>query len=291
MVMDQWWSLHVLSEPLCKSPARPPYVFFSTVYPTTLEPIDHSTLLQDGVSVFWVYQEVLDGFPSFEIHILQIFLQLSTMPWMYGTTMYGLLLLPLLLVVLVVPWLVFVFFLWWMLALDRAQFGYLHLFRALLRWSSSSCSRCWLEQTVFALCFTVLITLNLADRWWWPFHCKNWSICVAFLYTDVNREPSDWGITIVSKKGMDPSVLASSVVKWMDGSTMLMWFRKPCFLSASMTTKISSTYPFQTFGGHSAVLMALFSKSSMQRLATMGLMGDPIAAPCNCSKNLPWNWK
>ena len=93
-----------------------------------------------------------------------MFLQLSPMPWMYGTTMYGLLLLPLLLVVLVVPWLVFVFFFWWIFTLNRAQSGCLHLFRALLRWSSSPFSRCWLDQTAFGLCFKVLITLNLAKE-------------------------------------------------------------------------------------------------------------------------------
>ena len=72
MVMDQWWSLHVLSEPLCKSPARFPYVFLFTVYPDTPDPVDHSTLLQDGVSIFGVYQ-VLDGVSSFEIHINPMF--------------------------------------------------------------------------------------------------------------------------------------------------------------------------------------------------------------------------
>ena len=63
----------MLSEPLCKSPARLPYVFFFTVYPATPEPVDHSTLLQDGVSVFEVYQAVLNGIPSFEIHINPMF--------------------------------------------------------------------------------------------------------------------------------------------------------------------------------------------------------------------------
>ena len=65
MVMDRWWSLHVLFEPLCKSPARLPCVFFFTVYPSTSEPVDHCTLLQDGISVFGVYQEVFDCISSF----------------------------------------------------------------------------------------------------------------------------------------------------------------------------------------------------------------------------------
>ena len=86
MVMDGWWSLHVFSEPLCKCSAWFPNVFFITVHPATPEPVDHTTLLQDGVSVFGVCQEVLDGIVSFEIHFYFMFLQLSPMPWMYGTT-------------------------------------------------------------------------------------------------------------------------------------------------------------------------------------------------------------
>ena len=72
---------------------------------------------------------------------------------------------------------------------------------------------------------------------------------MGFLYTNVNREPSGCGITIVSRKGMDPSVLVSSVVKWMYGATLLMCSRKPCSFSASMTTKVSSTNLFPTLGG------------------------------------------
>ena len=171
MVMGQWWSLHALSEPFCKVlPDSPMYSssqftlphlnlqitpHFSRMVPLSLGCIRRSLMVLPPLKYILT--------PCF----LQIFLKLSPMPWMYGTTMYGLLLLPLLLVVLVVPWLVFVFFFCWMLTLDRAQSGYLHFFRALLRWSSSSCSRCWLGQTVLALCFKVLITLNLANRWWW----------------------------------------------------------------------------------------------------------------------------
>ena len=70
VVMDGQWSLHVLSESLCKSPARLPYVFFC---PATLEPIDHSTLLQDGVPVFGVYQEILDGITSLKVHVNPMF--------------------------------------------------------------------------------------------------------------------------------------------------------------------------------------------------------------------------
>ena len=40
----------------------------------------------------------------------------------------------------------------------------------------------------------------------------------------------------------DPSALASSVVKWMCGSTLLMCSRNHSFFTASMTTKLSSTH-------------------------------------------------
>ena len=41
-----------------------PNIFFITVHPATPEPVDHSTLLLDGISIFGVYQEVLDGVTS-----------------------------------------------------------------------------------------------------------------------------------------------------------------------------------------------------------------------------------
>ena len=70
-------------------------------------------------------------------------------------------------------------------------------------------------------------------------------MCVGFLYTDIMRELSDFGITEVSKKGMDPSALASSVVKWICGSILLIYSRNFSFFDDSMTTK-SSTYLFYT---------------------------------------------
>ena len=73
MVMDGWWSLHVFSEPFCKCSAWFPNVFFITFHSATPEPADHSTLLHNGISVFGVYQEVLDGVASFEIHFHPMF--------------------------------------------------------------------------------------------------------------------------------------------------------------------------------------------------------------------------
>ena len=63
------------------------------------------------------------------------------------------------------------------------------------------------------------------------------------------------------------------------------------FWAALMMTHVSSTYLFHIKGGCGDVFMALISKSSMYKFATMGLIGEPIAAPSTCSKNFPWKVK
>ena len=51
--------------------------------------------------------------------------------------------------------------------------------------------------------------------------------------------------------------------------------------------KVSSTKLFQSVGGDGAVARAFILRSSINKLATIGLMGDPIAAPLTCSNILP----
>ena len=58
-----------------------------------------------------------------------------------------------------------------------------------------------------------------------------------------------------------------------------------------MIVKVSSTNLFHSVGGHGDVARALISRSSLNKFATMGLIGDPMAAPSFCSYNLPWNEK
>ena len=58
-----------------------------------------------------------------------------------------------------------------------------------------------------------------------------------------------------------------------------------------MMMKVSSTNLFQSVGGDGAVARALVSRSSINKLATIGLMGDPIAAPLTCSNIFPWEVK
>ena len=129
--------------------------------------------------------------------------------------MQGLLLLkPVLFLMLLDSWLGLL-----ILALFKGHTGYLHLFNACVRWSSSSLSNWLLEQAVFVLCLRVLMTLNFAARWEWLYHCNYKSVCMGFLYTNIMRELSVCGIPKVSRKGMKPSAFASSVVQWMCGST------------------------------------------------------------------------
>ena len=85
------------------------------------------------------------------------------------------------------------------------------------------------------------------------------------------KVPSASGVMMVSRKGKEPSSLASSTVNWMEGSTVLMWSRNSSLCEWCWITKAPSTYLFHILGGCSAVEMALFSKASMYILATIGL--------------------
>ena len=66
VVMEGWGDPHVFSKPFCKS-----YSF--TVHPATLISVDHPTFLEDDVFVLRVYQEVLEGISSFEVHFNAMF--------------------------------------------------------------------------------------------------------------------------------------------------------------------------------------------------------------------------
>ena len=108
-------------------------------------------------------------------------------------------------------------------------------------------------------------------------------MCVIFLNTDVFRLPSSSGVTIMSRKGMDPSSLVSSQVNWILGLMEFRCFRKLSLLFFLMMMSVSSTNLFHRVSGVVDVLMACFSNSSINMFATSGLIGEPIAAPSVCS--------
>ena len=162
--------------------------------------------------------------------------------------------------------------------LSKAHLGYLHLVRAFLRWSFSFWSNSGLLHTVEALWERVWMTLNLAERWWWLSHCRYWSVCVGFLYTDMDREPSAFGLTIISKKGMDPSSL-SSTVNLMAGSTLLMCWSKPCLLASLWMTKVSSTYLCQNLGGEEQYLGLFALSTPCINWLQWGWLGNPWQHP------------
>ena len=68
------------------------------------------------------------------------------------------------------------------------------------------------------------------------------------------------GLTMVSKKGMDPSSLLSSTVNLMAASTLLMCWRKSCLLTSLWMTKVSFKNLHQNLGRCGAVLRAFCSK-------------------------------
>ena len=109
------------------------------------------------------------------------------------------------------------------------------------------------------------------------------SVWVGFLYTLVVRVPSSCGVTSLSRNGMEPSCLVSSVVRFMEGSTELMCCRNSSFCNCCSITKMSPTYLFYNLGGFIADVRALCSKDSIYKFATISLTGDPIAAPLVCS--------
>ena len=95
--------------------------------------------------------------------------------------------------------------------------------------------------------------------------------------------PSLSGVINISRKGMEPSSLGSSYVKCMFESIELMCSRKTSLSTFWMIGKVSSTNLFHILGVDGAVARALVSRSSTNKLAIIGLNGNPIAAPLTCS--------
>ena len=171
-----------------------------------------------------------------------------------------------------------------------AHVGYLHLVSASSRWCSSDLNSSFSEQMVLALYCREPITLYFDETWWLLSHWSYKSVCVGFLYTIVFRFPSSSGIIRTSRKGMEPSMPAFSVVNCMCWSILFRCSRKLVLCGNSRMVKVSSTNLLQK-RGCGAVMMASCSNFSMYKFATLGLMGNPIAVPSCCSLNLPWKMK
>ena len=141
------------------------------------------------------------------------------------------------------------------------------------------CNTSWLEQVVLALWYNVPTTLYFDGIVWWLSNCKYKSVCLGFLSTEVWRASSSLGVIRIPKNGMVPSVMENFMLGLMEFKCSRKLFLS-CFL---MIVSVSCTYLFQSTGVEGDVLMAWTSRSSINRLATMGLMGDNIAAPSACS--------
>ena len=81
-----------------------------------------------------------------------------------------------------------------------AHAGYLQADKTFCMCVCSSSNWSLLEQISLAPCSSELMTLYLLDMAWWLSHCKYWLVWVGFLYTVVDRLPSLFGVTRVSKK-------------------------------------------------------------------------------------------
>ena len=198
---------------------------------------------------------------------------------MWGLWVLLLVLLLFLLLFLLAAVFVFIF------ALFSAHVGYLHLFSASSVWCTSDFNSSLSEQVDLALCCKEPITLYFDETWWLLSHWRYKSVCVGFLYTVVLRFPSSSGIIRTSRKGMDPSVPASSLVNCIWWSMLLRCSRKLVLCGDSKMVKVSSTYLLQKRGGVwcCADGYFFFSNFSMYKFATIGLKGDRIAAPSCCS--------
>ena len=104
---------------------------------------------------------------------------------------------------------------------------------------------------------------------------------------EVDKLPSSFTVTRVSRKGRDPSALVFSAVNWIFSSILFKCWKNSSLCAVFWMTKVSSTYLFQRLGGCGAVSRALVSKCSIYMFATMGLSGEPHGCTFNLFKVLP----
>ena len=66
---------------------------------------------------------------------------------------------------------------------------------------------------------------------------------------EVDKLPSSFAVTRVSRKGKDPSALVFSAVNWIFFSIPFMCWKNSSLCVVSRMTKVSSTNLFQRLGG------------------------------------------
>ena len=169
-----------------------------------------------------------------------------------------------------------------------AHLGYVHLTKASLRSCNSSLRRSGVVQTVLALWVSEPITLYLAEWLWWLSHCKYWSVWVGLWHTFMLRELSASGLTKVSRKGIAPFCWLPSKVTFYCWIYTVNMVQKKLLLGLLLDDPCVIHKLNQYLEGLEAVLRASLSKCSIYRLATIGLISNPIATPSTCSKNLSW---
>ena len=176
-----------------------------------------------------------------------MFLKLSLSPLLYGTVMEVLLLLLLLLVLLLFLFCFWLFF--FSIILCMAQEGYLHAVSALSTYFNSSFSCSWLEQMLVALCNKELITLYLLAMEWWLSHCRYWFVWVGFLYMEVDKLPSSWTVTRVSRKGNE-NTRADGSLRFLD---TLVTVQEDGSLSTSINRKPTHTNQYLQWDSHHSI--------------------------------------
>ena len=142
-------------------------------------------------------------------------------------------------------------------------------------------SICVLAHTVLALFIKALKTLYFAERLWWLSQWRLWAVWVIFLETGALMCCQVLGKLRCPRRRWIHHC-------WNICDELYMWFsvinvlQELLVLFCLLVTKVSSIHLSQSLDGLEAVLMALDSNSSKNRLATMGLIGKPMALPWTC---------
>ena len=92
MIINWEEDIEMFLEPFSKSSCSFTNILLITFHPFLLVSINCPTFLNDGVFFFWIHQDALDSFFSFEVYLYAIFfhtlLKLSMRPLVFCTTIH-----------------------------------------------------------------------------------------------------------------------------------------------------------------------------------------------------------